>query len=135
MARSDRVPFLPGRRLVVVRATINDQEQPALLVDSGAQQSAISRRVAAALALDLLHPLRFAPLVGVGRTAPMPVVAIRRIQVGASTVANLEVTAYDLPPLFGVDGILGVDFLHRFRVTLEFDTRTLVLRPPPARRP
>jgi hypothetical protein len=28
------------------------------------------------------------------------------------------------------DGLLGLNFLDRFRVTFEFDTHTLVLRPP-----
>jgi predicted aspartyl protease len=61
----------------------------------------------------------------------MPVVRLDRMQVGASSVANVLASVFDLPPLFRADGLLGLNYLQRFRVTLEFDTRTLVLRPRP----
>ena len=34
----------------------------------------------------------------------------------------------DLPEILRVDDLLGLDVLRRFRVTFEFDTRTLLLR-------
>src|SRR5438552_3902975 len=58
-----------------------------------------------------------------------------RVQVGSSEATGLEASVYDLPAVIGADGLLGLNFLRRFRVTFEFDTRTLVLRPPPPPRP
>lgn len=91
----------------------------------------ISRGLAALLDLDLTRPLRNNPLVGIGQTNSMPVVRLDQVQVEGSAVPNLLTSAFDLPPLFRADGLLGLNFLSHFRVTLEFDTRTLVLRPPP----
>jgi hypothetical protein len=47
MPRADRVPFLPGRRLIAVRATLNELLDVILIADSGAQKNgdlATSRR-------------------------------------------------------------------------------------------
>jgi predicted aspartyl protease len=134
MARADRIPFLPGQRLITVHGVVNRTQRLVFLVDSGAVRTAISRRAASALGIDLGHPLRFEPLVGVGRTAPLPVVRLDLVQVGANDVGGLIVSVFDLPSTFNADGLLGVDFLRRFRVTLEFDTRTLILRDLPAPR-
>jgi clan AA aspartic protease (TIGR02281 family) len=134
MPRADRVPFVAGQRLVGVRATLNGQADFLLLVDSGAVSVVISQRTASRLALDFALPLRSATLAGVGQSPSVPVVRLDRVRVGGSKASGLEAAVYDLPAAVGVDGLLGLNFLQRFRVTFEFDTRTLVLRPPPPRR-
>ena len=128
MPRADRVPFLPGRRLVTVRARLNDQLNADLIADSGAQRSVISQSVARLL--NLGPPLRMQTLVGVGQSPPVPVVRLDRLRVGASTVTGLEVFVYDLPALLTADGLIGLDFLRRFRVTFDFDAGALILREP-----
>lgn len=133
MARADRVPFVPAHRLVAVWTTLNGLGDFMLLVDSGAERVVLSRRVAARLRLDLGRPLRLEALAGVGQSPPVPVVRLDLVQVGASVAAGLEASIYDLPPAIAADGLLGLNFLRRFRVTFEFDSRTLVLREPPAR--
>ena len=139
MAGADRVPFVPGRAMVVVRATINNGvngvDDFLLLVDSGARRMLVSQRAAAYLNVDLAHPLRSEPLVGVGRSPAVPAIRLDRVQVGASVATGLEASVYDLPAFLAVDGLLGLNFPRRFRVTFEFDTRSLVLRPPPPRPP
>jgi hypothetical protein len=129
MPRADRVPFLRGRRLIAVPATLNEQVDAILIVDSGAQQSLIGRDIAESL--NLSHPVRAQRLVGVGQSPPVPVVRLDRLRVGVSSVSGLEVCVYDLPALLGAHGLLGLDFLRRSRVTFEFDSGVLVLREPP----
>lgn len=131
MARADRVPFVAGRRLVAVLTRVNDLRDLTFVVDTGAERTLISRHAASRLGIDLTRPLHFESLAGIGQSAPMPVVRLDRMQVGASSVANVLASVFDLPPLFRADGLLGLNYLQRFRVTLEFDTRTLVLRPRP----
>ncbi len=95
----------------------------------------ISRQAAARLGIDTTRPLRTQPLAGVGHTSAVPFVRLDCVQVGASVGTGIEASVFDLPPLFRVDGVIGLNFLRRFRITLEFDTRTLMFREPPARRP
>ena len=129
MPRGDHVSFLPGHRLVAVRAILNERVNADLIADIGAQQTVISRVLAQVLGLT--RPLRMQTLVGVGQSPPVPVVRLDRLRVGGSSVAGLAVCVYDLPPLLAADGLLGLDFLRRFRVTFEFDAGVLVLREPP----
>jgi predicted aspartyl protease len=131
MAAADRISFLAGRTLVTVPALLNRNLACELVVDSGAERMMISPRIAFILALDLRNPLRFEPLAGVGRTPPVPVVRLDEVRVGASRVQNLLASVLDLPTFFRADGLIGLNFLRRFRVTFEFDRRMLVLREPP----
>jgi predicted aspartyl protease len=131
MARADRVAFLPGGRLVTVLATLNVLLDVNIIADTGAQRTMISRKVAQRLGLH--QPLRMEALVGVGQSPPVPVVRLDRLRVGASTMVGLEVSVYDLPPLISSDGLLGLDFLRRFRVTFDFVSGVLILREPSKR--
>jgi predicted aspartyl protease len=128
MPRADRVPFLPRHRLLAVHAVLNEAFEAILLVDTGAQRSVISQ--SAAVTLNLGPPLRAQALVGVGRSPPVPVVRLDRLRVGGSPVSGLEVFVYDLPALLAADGLEGLDFLRRFRVTFDFDAEVLILREP-----
>src|SRR5439155_8065748 len=123
MATADHVPFLSGYQLVAVGATLNGTIWATLLVDTGAQEMVISRKIAALLGFNLSQPLRMQPLVGVGQTASVPVIRLNRVQVGSSVATNVAASVYDLPPFFRADGLLGLNFLNRFRSTFEFDTR------------
>ena len=134
MARADRVFFAPRHQLVAVHVSINGLRDFLLVVDTGAARMVISSRAARRLGLDLAHPIRTEALVGVGQTRPLPVIRLNAVQVGGSAVANLEASVLDLPPVFQADGLIGLPFLRRFRVTIEFDTRSLVLRALPLAR-
>jgi predicted aspartyl protease len=109
MPRADRVPFLAGQHLIAVHAVLNESFEAILLADTGAQHSVISQ--SGARRLSLQQTIRMQALVGVGRSPPVPVVRLDRLRVGASTVRGLEVFVYDLPPLLGANGLLGLDFL------------------------
>lgn len=112
-------------------ALLNGKARVALLVNTGAEQLVISRRLAARLGLDVSRPLRWQTLIDVGQTVSVPVVRLDRVRVGSSAAANLAASVYDLLPFFRADGSRGLNFLGRSRATFEFDTRTLVLRPFP----
>jgi len=79
--------------------------------------------------MHLYHPERMQEVMIAGRTVIMaPVVMLREVRVGTFWVNNLESIVLEFPPKLRIDGLLGVNFLERFRPTFEFDTATLVLR-------
>lgn len=133
MALAERVALLAAGSLVAVRATLNEREQVTLVLDTGAQWTVISPEVASRLGMDLSHPLRLQPLAGVGRSPPVPMVLLDRLRVGASSLSRLEAAVLDLSPVIRADGLLGLNFLRRFRVTFEFDSGILILRERPKR--
>lgn len=99
------------------------------LVDTGAAMTVITPAVAVALGSSVVHSFRQERVAPVGKTLlSAPVVRLQSIQVGGHEVVDLEALILDLPPPLHIDGLLGVNFLERFRVTIEFDTETLILR-------
>jgi len=99
------------------------------LVDTGAAMTAITPATAVALGPSVVRPLRKERIAPVGKALlSAPVVRLQSLQVGGCEVVDLDALILDLPPGLHIDGLLGVNFLERFRMTIEFDTATLILR-------
>jgi predicted aspartyl protease len=128
MPAADRVPFLPGRRLVTVRTILNEVDEIALVVDSGAERTIISHQVARRLGMDLDRPQRRESLTGVGQSPPVAVVRLESVRVAGKAVRGLEASVYDPPPVIRADGLLGLNYLRHFRITFAFDLSALILR-------
>lgn len=88
----------------------------------------LSRQVAEEMGLDLNRLVRQERIASIHQVAQTPVIRLSSLQVGSRRVTDLEVLVMSLPPDLRVDGLLGVNFLERFRPTFEFDETTLVLR-------
>ena len=88
----------------------------------------LSRQVVEEMGLDLARLVRQERIASVHQVAQAPVIRLSSLQVGGRRVTDLEVLVLSLPPDLRVDGLLGVNFLKRFRPTFEFDEATLVLR-------
>jgi clan AA aspartic protease (TIGR02281 family) len=127
--RGDRVQ---GRRayggVLVIPCQLNDVYRYWFLADTGTALTMLSRQVAEEMGLDLTRPGRHERIASVHQVAQAPVLHIDSLQVGSRRVTDLEVLVISLPPDLRVDGLLGVNFLERFRPTFEFDETTLVLR-------
>ena len=52
---------------------------------------------------------------------------VDRIKVGDSVMKKFEIETGDLHSMFGIDGIIGNDFLKNFRVEICYRTKTLSL--------
>ena len=118
-----------GVLLVPVRVKGNDFE---FLVDTGSAYTAI--------ALPTARYLRTVPQATPGvRIAPahgpavqVPTARLDTLSVAGHMFDNVTVLVLSLPAEMQIDGLLGMDVLGRFRITLEPDTATLVLRLPRA---
>ena len=88
----------------------------------------LSDEVAEEIGLDLSHPLRQERIASVHQIAWAPVIRLESFQVGLQRMRDIEVLVLSFPRDLRIDGLLGVNFLGRFRPTFEFDRSTLVLR-------
>lgn len=130
MPSATRIPFITGRQLVLVPVVLNRTKAFRFIVVTGAQRIIISHDVAVTLGLDISHPLRAEAIVTAERqTPPVPVVRLDSVQIGGIRLSHIEASVFDLPPALRADGLLGLNFLRRFRVTFEFDRSSLILRP------
>jgi len=98
-----------------------------MLVDTGAALTLLSEHAAEEMGLDRSRGVRQERIVSLHRTVHVPVLLLESLRVGAQRVSGMEVVVLPLPPELGIDGLLGINFLERFRPTFEFDRGTLVL--------
>ncbi|MDM8518754.1 retropepsin-like aspartic protease [Anaerolineales bacterium HSG6] len=114
--------------VLIVKALFNKINRLSLLVDTGAAMTAITPQVAIDLDFDITKPSRWMEIASVHQTERVPVLRFDTVQVGGQRVSRLEVVVLPMPVTMRIDGLLGVNFLRRFRTTFEFDQATLVLR-------
>lgn len=108
-----------------VQVNVGGLRNPLFVIDTGAERTAISDRLAAELNLRpgppvLVHGVTAAEVV---RTVELP-----RLDFSGRRFTDLT------PPVFpyevlGADGLLGLDVLSRFRLTLELHQRRVTIAP------
>ena len=112
-----RIAFAPGRPITVT-ARINGRGLVQLVLDTGADRTTI--RPAALFGLGVSY--RDAPRItirGVTGTSPAYTVVLESLEVGGARVGPLRVISHDADLRDGADGLLGLDFLNYFRVTID----------------
>ena len=118
--------------LIFVRATVGDGPEGVFLLDTGAGESVIDARYAAATHVKLGDPLTLRGGGG-ARDARQGEDVHLRLPGGQSglidpTVADLSAVASGMGQR--LDGILGDDFLSQFVVELDYRRRRVALRAP-----
>ena len=65
-------------------------------------------------------------ITGSGRVS-VPLVRLVRMDALGQQQADFIVQAHTLPPGLPIDGVLGLDFIRRYRLVVDFKTGFLVL--------
>lgn len=126
------VPIQVIENITLVSVTVNRSPQVAVfVVDTGAGSTIITPLLAARLGLSVpVNAVRRQLRVIGGQVITVPFIQLAALQVGEAMVEGLEVGVYDImPDARAIDGLLGGDFLHRFKVTLDRRTSRMVLEP------
>ena len=115
--------------VLIVSTLLNQETHAYMMVDSGAAYCCITPEIARFLGYDLLRPMTRRSIASVqGVDVEVPSLRLQSLQVEGIIVQMLEVLVVHFPPRLRIDGVLGVNFLERFRSTFDFDTATLILR-------
>ncbi len=124
--RGARIPFVPGSPILVTMK-VNGLRTIRLMLDTGADATLIHPSALAAAGVDpsVGRPYRLQGVTGVGDGRQ---VMLESLEVGDARVAPMAVIAYYIQLREG-DGLLGRDFLDRFRVTVDGDARVVTLTP------
>jgi hypothetical protein len=123
------VPIEVVGDIAFVQATVNGALWAMLIVDPGASTTLITPLLLRRLGQPIPRGTgrREVPIVG-GQKLDVPFTTIM-VQVGDAR-EGLEVAVYDaFPEVPEIDGLLGADFLGRFRVTLDKAGRRMTLVP------
>ncbi len=120
------VPVSSLGRSTVVTAFFNHTTNGNLMIDTGATHTVISQRLARLLSLI---PSARATVQTVGGPVGVTVSRLRSLKVGPAEVNDLPVLIHDFSPDPRIEGLLGMDFLGRFRFGLDSQRQLLVLSP------
>ena len=97
-----------------------------LVVDTGAGQTVLSKRVARALGLLAVDTQA---RLGIGGAVNVDVGVVESMKVGAAELKNLPISIHDFSPDPRIEGLLGFDFLGRFQMSVDHDKQVIVLTP------
>ncbi|MBI2909044.1 MAG: clan AA aspartic protease [Chloroflexi bacterium] len=134
IARPWRAGRVPGRReyggVLIVPVTLNGKLKVDLMADKGATVTSLNTATLRTLGFNLSRPIRrfYVAIPGPSGLLEVPMFRLDAVQVGPVEVEGLEVGLLDLPPQLAIAGLLGVNFLERFRPTFDFTGRAIVLR-------
>ncbi len=122
------VPLERLGSLWVVTVQVNSTRSAKLILDTGASHTMLSYAVARDLVLWAQGPATSMTMQTAGGTVQANVVPIASISLGGAEVRNTVATIYDLPDApAGIEGLLGLDVLGHFTVTLDVAKHRLLL--------
>lgn len=120
------INFSPGSRQIPLTATLNRSSSQKFIVDTGASMVTIPRSTAQALGLAIPNPKR--KVFTAGGVQYAPEVNISSITVEGWEVKNVKALVLDIPdqPDWG---LLGLNYLERFRMDMNTEEGVLLLEP------
>jgi predicted aspartyl protease len=118
------VKMLGGHAIVPV--TFNNSVTGNLMVDTGAGRTMVSKRIATNLRL---HSTGSGTGYGVGGQVTVGIARVESVRVGDVEIQNMSVSIYDFSPDPRYEGLLGIDFLGRFHMSLDSAKQVMVLTP------
>ena len=118
--------FIRDTSLVVIPVMVNDQGPFRFLLDTGASNTILSKKIGDRLKLRGGKPHL---LTTAGGQVEVTLRNVRTLQVGEARLKELEIAVSDFGLLqeLQVDGILGGDYLRRFKVYIDYEKQTVEL--------
>jgi hypothetical protein len=120
------VPVRTAGPSAIVTVTLNQTITGNLMLDTGASHTVISQRLAGVLSL---RPMGRSAVQTVGGVIAVTISRLRSLKVGAAEVSDLPIVVHDFSRDPRIDGLLGMDFLGRYRFGLDAQRQVLVLSP------
>jgi predicted aspartyl protease len=118
----------PGGAAIAVPARINGSEPVDLIVDTGATLSCVDSSLATELALPEEQALR-GTAIGLGGSGAVRLHEVDSLRVGGAVARGISVCAVNLDALRAIGGdvrgLLGLNVLRNFRVTLDFERQVV----------
>ena len=128
-APSVSVEFQASGNAMIVTASVNDAADAKLVLDTGASLTTVSPAVAQRAGIKTVGSLRTELITVVGgSTVSIPIVRVQSLKIGDAIVDDMEIGVFDaLPANKNADGLLGNDFLRRFRFSIDRAQKRLTL--------
>lgn len=123
----------PNQAALIVPVHINGTGPHPFVLDTGATLTCVDEALAAELSLPAA-PGRIGLGAGIGSAGQLRLVTIDSLRVGQARAEELPACTLDLSTVerLGIqfDGLLGLNFLRPFRLTIDFEGGVLTLQEP-----
>jgi clan AA aspartic protease (TIGR02281 family) len=93
-----------------------------VILDTGAVYTVIAWDVAKDIGYDPAISRRRAPIVPANGIIEAPLITVANIQLADLCAENVDVICHDIPEIAGIEGLLGISFLQRFRTVIDYTT-------------
>ncbi|MBU2496750.1 MAG: retroviral-like aspartic protease family protein [Nanoarchaeota archaeon] len=94
--------------------------RPKMALDTGATYTMIPWEIAEALGLKPELSKEKVDIITASGVEKAPLVILTSVSVLGKRVSNVKAVIHDLPPKSYVDGLLGLSFLKKFNINLNF---------------
>ncbi len=125
LADSVQIPFRLRHGAHAVVTVFINRQPVRLALDSGAQRTIISNRVAKRLSVNKLADMQLQNYFG--ESVPSTLSTVDSLQLDGVTITNLPVICASMS-IPGIDGLLGWDILRQFALVIDYPKRQLTLR-------
>lgn len=118
-----RFEFDSALPIVVVEVELEGAkvtERVRMALDTGATYTMIPWEVARALGLNPEVSMKRVDIITASGSERVPLVNLKSLALFDQKVEDLEVAVHDLPSRSYVDGLLGLNFLRNFRISMDF---------------
>jgi clan AA aspartic protease (TIGR02281 family) len=121
------VPLKKISPALMVDALLNKQVDGTFILDTGATYTSISREIAQELGLDLVHSPKISITTANGRIE-VPKVVIKDLDVNGLVAHNVEATVIDVRHGSSFNGLLGLSFIKKFKLTIDPEAGQLIFQ-------
>lgn len=96
-----------------------------MVLDTGAVYTIIAWDVAKDIGYDPAISEHRMPIVTANGIIEAPLITVQRIQIADLGAEGVNVICHDIPEITGIEGLLGLSFLKKFRTVIDYTTGIL----------
>lgn len=125
-----KLTFEPKSPLLIFPGTVEfrDSRTAWLALDTGASMTTISESTLLAIGFTPETMGQLTTFGDASRSHLVRKVTLKSFSLTRARVENLEVLCYTFPEEYGIDGVIGLNFLRQFNISLDFQRGVLMLR-------
>ncbi len=100
-----------------------------MILDTGAVYTVIAWDVAKDIGYDPAVSARRMPIVTANGVIEAPLITVGAIDIAELRAESVDTICHDIPEIAGIEGLLGLSFLQRFRTLIDYAAGVLEITP------
>ncbi len=119
--------FDPKFPVITLYATLSYLQTRRILMalDTGATYTMIPWDIAEAIGYEPAYSKKKVTIITASGVEKVPLIVVDKISVLGKEARDVECVVHDLPEASRIDGLLGLSFLKRFKICIDFKNAVL----------